>query len=140
MALTGELGAGKTLFTKGVGKSLGISQDCITSPTFTLIHEYPGRIPLIHVDLYRLESQVDVESLGLSEYFDSDYVVVIEWADRLGRALPTDRLDLHFVHGDEEGTRWIMLNGTGPKSREVETHLPASLSEHRSRALNPRFP
>lgn len=129
LALTGELGSGKTQFTRGVGIGLGIPEEQITSPTFTLIQEYQATIPLIHIDLYRLETQADVQSLGLSEYFQAPYIVIIEWADRMHQALPSDHLHLQFTHGEHQEIRLVDIQGTGSQSRESVNHLNALLSD-----------
>ena len=129
LALMGELGSGKTQFTKGVGIGLGVSEEHITSPTFTLIQEYPTDFPLIHVDLYRLETQADVQSLGLSEYFQEPYIVIIEWADRMKDALPADHLRLEFSHGEQQGTRLVTIQGMGSKSLESVNRLKNLLSD-----------
>lgn len=103
VALCGDLGAGKTQFTKGIAAALGVD-DAITSPTFTLIHEYPeGRLPLYHIDLYRLESEDDALSTGLEDYLAPDGVTVIEWADKFPDLLPahTRYVSLRPLEGDE---------------------------------------
>lgn len=82
--LSGDLGTGKTWLTKGIAKGLGVPPDYpVTSPTFSFVHEYPGRLLLYHVDLYRLEGDIDWSVLGLEEYIFSEGVTVIEWAERL---------------------------------------------------------
>lgn len=82
--LNGELGSGKTCFVQGLARGLEVPEGYdITSPTYTLIHEYPGRIPLYHVDLYRLSGSMDAESIGLWELFDGEGVVAVEWEERL---------------------------------------------------------
>ena len=102
VALYGELGAGKTVLTKGIARGLGVEAD-VHSPTFTLIHEHPGPIPLYHVDLYRLSSEQEVETLGLEEYIYSDGVTVIEWANTARSLLPAERLDITLrMTGDTE--------------------------------------
>lgn len=93
VALYGDLGAGKTTLTRGIAAGLGLDAD-IHSPTFTLIHEHPGKIPLYHVDLYRLADVQEVETLGLEEYIYSDGVTVIEWSEKIQSLLPSERLDI----------------------------------------------
>ena len=89
LLLSGPLGAGKTCFTRGLGAGLGLEPGQVLSPTFQLVRELRGgRLPLFHVDLYRLAGPAEVERLGLEEYFDGDGVTVVEWPDRLGRVSP----------------------------------------------------
>ena len=98
----GDLAAGKTTFTKGLAKGLGIS-DYVSSPTFTLIHEHKGRLPLYHVDLYRLNGTEEIETIGLDEYLESGGVTVIEWSERFEGELPDERIDIKIVPtGDDE--------------------------------------
>src|SRR5689334_4764346 len=85
LALVGPLGAGKTALVRGIALGLGAAPASVSSPTFVLIHEYRGRLPLVHVDLYRVGSHVELESTGLVDYFNGMTIAVIEWADR-GRA------------------------------------------------------
>lgn len=99
LALTGDLGAGKTCLVKGIARGLGILQE-ITSPTFTLINEYVGgRLPLYHVDLYRLDSAEQALQIGLDDYLGRDGVTVIEWAEKVESLLPptTRRLRIEFI-------------------------------------------
>ena len=106
LALCGELGAGKTHFVKGVADGLATTTE-ITSPTFTLIHEYiGGRLPLYHFDFYRLEDEDEALKIGLDEYLDGDGVCVIEWADKFPGLLPVHTRWLHFSHR-EDGARVI---------------------------------
>ena len=104
--LTGDLGAGKTQFVKGFVAELG-STDQVTSPTFTLIHEYAGgRVPVYHFDFYRLESADEVARLGLDEYLFGDGVCIVEWADRFPELLPAS-------------TRWISLVVQSESARAI---------------------
>ncbi len=101
--LYGELGSGKTAFVRGLARGLGGSDSDVSSPTFTIIQEYTGRLPLYHVDLYRLEAN-EVEDLGLEELVSGDGVVAIEWADRWhGR--PDDAIEVRLEHAGEEQRR-----------------------------------
>lgn len=102
IALFGDLGAGKTTFTKGIARGMNLSAD-IHSPTFTLIHEHPGAIPLYHIDLYRLTHEEEAEGIGIEEYIYGDGVTIIEWADRMKSMLPKGRLDIELkMKGDTE--------------------------------------
>jgi tRNA threonylcarbamoyladenosine biosynthesis protein TsaE len=107
IALCGNLGAGKTQMTKGIVRGLGSSAD-VTSPTFTLVHEYTdGRLPVFHFDFYRMESAGEVLSLGWDEYLDEKAVVIVEWADRFANLMPPH-------------TRWIRIEALTPNTRTVE--------------------
>lgn len=93
ITLGGSLGAGKTTLTQAIGQGLQVPQSCyITSPTFSIMHEYPGRLPLYHFDLYRLNDETEIEDLGLLEYLYGTGLSVIEWPDRLGSLMPKERL------------------------------------------------
>jgi tRNA threonylcarbamoyladenosine biosynthesis protein TsaE len=101
IALNGDLGAGKTHFVKGLAAGLGATA-AVTSPTFTLIHEYlGGRLPLFHFDLYRLESEDDLLRIGLDDYLDSGGVLAIEWAEKFPALLPPHTRWLRFTHRDD---------------------------------------
>jgi tRNA threonylcarbamoyladenosine biosynthesis protein TsaE len=101
VALTGELGAGKTCFTQGLARGLGVKGRAI-SPTFVLINEYRGRLPVRHVDAYRTESLTELMDLGLPELFAGDGVTVVEWADKLLPLLPPHTIHVHIEGvGDE---------------------------------------
>lgn len=102
VALTGELGTGKTCLTQGIAQGMGIAGGYyVTSPTFTLINEYPGRIPLYHMDVYRLSGSRDLEDIGYREYFYGNGVVVIEWAEKVEDILPTEALVINLEHVDD---------------------------------------
>lgn len=119
IALYGPLGAGKTALVRGIAQGLGASPTAISSPTFVVIHEYDqGRLPLAHVDLYRIRSPRELESTGLIEYFSGQTVTAIEWADKGLAALPQDRIEIALNHCAAR-SRTIQLSVTGPKSDEV---------------------
>lgn len=109
LALTGDLGSGKTAFVQGLARGLEVPDDYyITSPSYTLINEYPGRFPLVHVDLYRITDPVDIEDIGLYEILDDNGVVAIEWADRIGQKPLPDSITIHFEITDDD-TRKICI-------------------------------
>ena len=118
IALYGPLGAGKTTLVRGIAVCLNASPTAVTSPTFVVIHEYRGRLPLAHVDLYRIRSLRDLESTGLIEYFSGQTVTAIEWADKGLTELPKDRIEIALNHRAAR-SRTIRLDVTGPKSHEV---------------------
>jgi tRNA threonylcarbamoyladenosine biosynthesis protein TsaE len=115
LCLWGDLGAGKTVFAKGFGAGLGV-RDTISSPSFVLMGEYAGRLPLFHIDLYRLETAAEAFDGGLLDDRQASGVVVIEWPDRLGSALPEERLDVRIDGGADEPRR-ITLEAQGPSHR-----------------------
>ena len=118
LALSGELGSGKTCFTKGLAKGLGVSEEYqITSPTFTLINEYPARCKLYHFDVYRLSGYSELEDLGYEEYFAGNGVVVVEWADKIDKIIPRDSIFINFEYVDENRRKMIVR---GLKSRLSE--------------------
>ncbi len=123
LALTGDLGAGKTLMTRGVALGLGIAAEQVTSPTFTLIQTYEGKTPVIHVDLYRLENPSAIWQIGLEDYLTPQNIVIIEWADRFLEILPPDYLAIHLEHGATETVRHVTIRGTGPRSISIVTPL-----------------
>jgi tRNA threonylcarbamoyladenosine biosynthesis protein TsaE len=102
VCLYGDLGAGKTSFSYGVALGLEVKEQYITSPTFTFVNEYTGRVPFYHIDLYRLTDPDELENIGFEEYIDSDGVTVIEWADRAEDELPLERLSLYFTYVDDK--------------------------------------
>ena len=122
IALYGPLGAGKTALVRGIAQGLGASPAAISSPTFVVIHEYQGRLPLAHVDLYRIRSPRELESTGLIEYFSGQTVTAIEWADKGLAALPQDRIDITLNHRSAR-SRTIQFHSTGPKSDKVLARL-----------------
>lgn len=112
LLLAGDMGAGKTTFTQGFGKALGVSEQ-VTSPTFTLVRNYEARIPLLHVDAYRLESLQEVIDLGLHELLDEGAVALIEWGDIIAPVLPTDFLEIRMEFGAADDDRRLRLRSVG---------------------------
>jgi tRNA threonylcarbamoyladenosine biosynthesis protein TsaE len=112
LCLMGDLGAGKTQFAKGFGDGLGV-REMINSPTFVLMAEHEGRLPMFHLDLYRLSDAGDALAGGLLDDRQSEGVTLVEWAERLGRALPAARLDVR-IEGIGDEPRRIVLSATDP--------------------------
>ena len=139
LGLYGLLGAGKTTLVRGIADGLQADPDRVASPTFVLVHEYRGRLPLIHVDLYRIRSQADALSLGLDEYFNDTTVTAIEWASRSPGALPPDRLEIRLEHRSAR-TRHVSFHALGPVSgallRAVRTAYESAPS-NKGRSRNP---
>lgn len=125
-ALTGPLGAGKTCFVQGVARGLGTG-GYVRSPTFVLVHHYPGPLPLYHVDLYRIGPS-DIGTLGLEEIMDGDGVTAIEWAPAAAAMLPPDRLTVDFAFGPEENARIVRISAGGERSRRILDELGACVS------------
>lgn len=116
ICLDGELGSGKTVFTKGLANALGINES-VTSPTFTIIKEYlDGEMPLYHMDVYRLDGNTD--GVGIEEYFNKNGIVVIEWAKTIKDILPDERLDIKFKILDEN-KRVLVITPYGKKYEEL---------------------
>ncbi len=119
IALIGELGSGKTCITRGIARGMGISEEFhITSPTFTLINEYPGRIPLYHLDVYRLSGSGDLEDLGYEEYFYGKGAIVIEWADKIKNIIPPDSIFVYLKYLGEK-KREIKISYEGDNISEI---------------------
>jgi tRNA threonylcarbamoyladenosine biosynthesis protein TsaE len=109
VALTGNLGAGKTTLAKAIARGLGVT-DAVTSPTFSLIHEYrSGRLPFYHFDVYRLEDESEMYELGYEEYFFSEGVTLVEWADRIEGLLPENAIRVRLAYGADPETREVIL-------------------------------
>lgn len=123
LLLDGDLGAGKTTFTKGLAEGLGIHRN-IKSPTFTIIHEYQqGRLPLYHMDVYRLE-ETGGDDLGLEEYFEGDGVSVVEWSQFVGDEIPADKLIIHLEKDDDnDDVRYLEFEPHGKRYEELVSEL-----------------
>lgn len=128
--LTGELGAGKTTLVQGIARGLG-AQEHVASPTFTLVREYvSGRIPIAHVDVYRLDRVQEVVDLALDELEDGDCVLIVEWGDAVEELLPEDRLVVEMLTTDptgEDDTRAISVHAEGPGWDERADELTRAL-------------
>ena len=123
VALVGEMGAGKTTFVQGIARGLGVPAGTVVSPSFVLIREYHGKLPLYHADLFRLERMPEAQTVGLEEYYEADGVTVIEWANRLPGVLPEEFLEIRFD----------LVN---PTTRKL-TFLPHG-ARYEKRAWNPK--
>lgn len=122
--LRGDLGTGKTVLTRGIARGLGIEEP-ITSPTFTLIHQYQGRLPLYHFDIYRIEDPEEMYDLGYEEFFYGDGITVVEWPERLQWLLPDEYLEIiierFFLNGQDK--RRISVAGKGVQYKKLEGEL-----------------
>ena len=119
VALVGDLGAGKTTLTQGIADGLGVDRECyVTSPTFTIINEYRGRVPVYHLDFYRIDSPSEVGDLGLEEYFQGNGVAVVEWAEKIKTFLPKEHLMIMLEYVDR-GVRKMSIGGIGARYTEI---------------------
>jgi tRNA threonylcarbamoyladenosine biosynthesis protein TsaE len=132
VALVGELGAGKTQFIKGLAAGAGVGKPTyVSSPSFTLINEYPGKVPFYHIDLFRLESQKEAEGLGLEDYLHGGGITAIEWADKIPSLLPREMLSIHIVYTGRN-TRSIKMTGKGKRYEALVNEVMSSESRVRS--------
>jgi tRNA threonylcarbamoyladenosine biosynthesis protein TsaE len=123
IALMGSLGAGKTLLTKGIAGGLGVEDPGeVTSPTFVLVNEYRGRVPIYHIDLYRLESYAEVEAIGWDEWIGGPGVTVVEWAEKMEDDLPEERVEVHLQWVGEEKRR-LLFCGRGRMGLQIIEEL-----------------
>src|SRR5262245_54849084 len=114
VALIGTLGAGKTRLVQAFAAASGVPADQATSPTFVLVNEYRGRIPIYHIDAYRLRNEDEFAELGPEEYFESDGVTFVEWADRVSSLLPAERIDIR-CEAVGETARNFSLRASAPR-------------------------
>ncbi len=119
VALSGPLGAGKTALVQGLARGLGVAGQ-VRSPSFTIVNEHQGRLPLYHADFYRLEERRELDAIGFDDYLGAGGVVVVEWADRFPDALPAARLDVRIDITGDESRR---LTFAGPIAARVQTAL-----------------
>ena len=128
VALVGQLGAGKTHLTRAVAEGLGIANPAaVTSPTFTLVHEYPARLPIYHFDAYRLNGPNEFLDLGVNEYYEAGGVCLIEWADKVESALPAERLTIRITPVDEHRRR-VEVVGIGEKYHDLANSLASGVA------------
>ena len=123
VCLNGDLGAGKTTLTKSIAKGLGID-DYVTSPTFTIVNEYYGKTDLYHIDTYRLDDKIDVDYLGFDEYFYSDGVTIVEWAEKIRDALPEEYMEINIKSHDNK--RDLDINYIGNRFDKLKEKLDES--------------
>ncbi len=131
ICLTGGLGSGKTCLTQGISLGLSVKERYITSPTFIIVNEYKGRLPLYHIDLYRIEDPEEIDSLGISEYFYKGGVAVIEWAERAKDRLPAEKMTIELkFKGPSE--RELIFNPEGPGYQRIVDTLWSYLKRKRT--------
>ena len=134
IALIGDLGTGKTCLTQGIARGAGIAPDeIVSSPSYILINEYNGKVPIYHIDLYRLENTEEIAELGLSEYIEGNGICVIEWAERMADALPDTCIKIHITlaeadvsQGSDEGSDLISQSFKDENIRHIEIQYPIS--------------
>jgi len=123
IGLSGSLGSGKTSFVQGLARGLDVPESYyITSPTYSLIHEYPGRIPLFHIDLYRIRRRDEIEGTGLYEILDRFGIFAIEWPELILNDLPADYMEMRFEITDDD-KRKIGITAHGARSAELVKEL-----------------
>jgi len=127
VVLAGDLGAGKTAFTQGLARGLGVTEP-VTSPAFVLVRPCSGRLPLTHIDVYRLDHVQELFDLGIAEIVDGGGVTVVEWGDVVTPALPADRLEVRLDDGEAEDERLVDLEAVGPDWASRMTALGRALS------------
>jgi tRNA threonylcarbamoyladenosine biosynthesis protein TsaE len=130
IALCGELGTGKTTLVRGIARGTGLEEGEVASPSFTLINEYEGQLRLFHIDLYRLADEKELITIDYEEYLTADGVVVVEWADRIPQAIPTDALwiTVRYLGGD---SREMVLQAQGDRSKMLIEELQRKVyTEH----------
>jgi tRNA threonylcarbamoyladenosine biosynthesis protein TsaE len=126
VALSGTLGAGKTRLVQAVAEASGVDRRDVVSPTFVLVHEYHGRRPIYHLDAYRLRDEDEFLDLGPEEYFETDGLTLLEWADRVPGCLPAERIEIHVEVAGPESRRF-QIAGLGTRYAAVVEQLKSTL-------------
>jgi tRNA threonylcarbamoyladenosine biosynthesis protein TsaE len=131
VCLYGDLGAGKTSLAFGIAMGLDVQEQYITSPTFSFVNEYKGRVPFYHIDLYRLKAPSELEGIGFEEYIDSDGVTVIEWAERAEDELPEERFSIYLSYVSEDSREMGFL-AEGERYEKLLEGLKEDLGKEKS--------
>jgi tRNA threonylcarbamoyladenosine biosynthesis protein TsaE len=126
VVLGGGLGSGKTTFARGIGRGLGVTEP-VVSPTFTIVREYEARVPLVHMDVYRLDRVQELHDIGLEEVIDADAVTLVEWGDVVAAYLPPDRLEVRLETGPGDDDRLITVSLHGSSWRARENAVAAAI-------------
>lgn len=122
ICLNGDLGAGKTTLSKAIGEGLDV-KDYITSPTFAIMNQYKGRLPVYHFDVYRLDDWSQLEDIGAEDYFYGDGICLIEWAETIEEYLPKDRLEISITFGESEEGRILNIKAFGDRFEQLMEEL-----------------
>ena len=122
LCLDGDLGAGKTTLTQFIAKKFGVNE-YITSPTFTIIKEYEGKLPFYHMDVYRIDSEDDMYDLGYEEYIYSEGITIIEWSQKIKNMLPENRINIDIQRGSDDNTRILYITGQGHTYDKIAEEL-----------------
>ena len=140
VALVGGLGAGKTVLAQGLARGLGVGPDeYVSSPSFALVNQYRGRVPVFHIDTYRLENAAEMVALGYEDYFDPRGVTIIEWADKVRELLPEKCLLVEMKILDQS-TRELRLEPTGEWPQEEIAEFENALTLRREKSSRPGSP
>lgn len=137
IGLAGPLGAGKTRLVQAIAAGLGVAPGAAVSPTFVLVQEYHGARSIVHVDAYRIRDENEFLSLGAEEYFNSDAILLIEWAGRVEACLPVDRLQIE-IEETGAGSRRFLIAALGPRSEQILEDLARRLNPSQSAAGHPQ--
>lgn len=122
LCLDGDLGAGKTTLTQFIAKNFGV-KEYITSPTFTIIKEYEGKMPFYHMDVYRIEAEDDMYDLGYEEYIYSEGITIIEWSDKIRNMLPENRINIEIQRNSTDTGRILYITGKGHTYDKITEEL-----------------